>query len=282
LPKIVYNEIIRKILENTVKALKARTAGEKARNAVLKQNLDYDAKAKLAVCTSKTPTDCELYIVEGDSAGGTVKTARNRKTQAVLPLRGKILNVEKAGLERVMGNAEIKALIATLGCGIGDAFDISRLRYDKIVILTDADVDGAHIRTLLLTFFYRFLPGLISAGKIYCGLPPLYMVTFDKTEKGKRKKSYQYLFDDAALETFRQDKTIKIDSLQRYKGLGEMDASQLFETTLNPETRSLSRVHLDDDEEADTVTDLLMGTAVPPRREFIMDEASYAVLDAWA
>ena len=177
-------EVLKKILENSLRAYNARKAGDKARNAVLKQLNDVDVRSKLASCSSRKPEECEIYIVEGDSAGGTVKTARDRRTQAVLPLRGKILNVEKAALEKILVNNEIKTMIAAFGCGIGDDFDIKKLRYDKIIILTDADVDGAHISTLLLTFFYRFMPELITEGKVYRGLPPLYKV--DYTE-GKRK-----------------------------------------------------------------------------------------------
>lgn len=165
-------EVLKTILENVRKSFKARTASDKARRSVLKELMNVDTKSKLAACSSKKPEECEIYIVEGDSAGGTVKTARNRRTQAVLPLRGKILNVEKAPLEKILLNNEIKSMIASFGCGIGDDFDINKLRYDKIIILTDADVDGAHISTLLLTFFYRFMPELIYQGKVYRGLPP--------------------------------------------------------------------------------------------------------------
>lgn len=231
-------EILRTILENSMKSYNARKAGDKARTAVLKQLNDVDTKSKLAACTSRKPEECEVYIVEGDSAGGTVKTARNRKTQAVLPLRGKILNVEKATLEKILLNNEIKSMIAAFGCGIGDDFDISKLRYDKIIILTDADVDGAHISTLLLTFFYRFMPELIYAGKIYRGLPPLYKVDYETVsqaakqreedialglispdeepdepvtakKKGKKKLS-RYVFNDFELEKFRKNKSYKI------------------------------------------------------------------------
>lgn len=268
-------EILKKILENSLRAYNARKAGDKARNAVLKQLNDVDVRSKLAVCTSRKPEECELYIVEGDSAGGTVKTARDRKTQAVLPLRGKILNVEKATLEKILVNNEIKTMIAAFGCGIGDEFDISKLKYDKIIILTDADVDGAHISTLLLTFFYRFMPQLITEGKVYRGLPPLYKVSYSQ---GK-KKGEQYLFNDYELERFRKDSGKKIISLQRYKGLGEMDAEQLKETTLDPASRILARVSINDTIEADQITSILMSSNVPPRREFIMEEARYANLD---
>ncbi|MDE7298313.1 MAG: DNA gyrase subunit B, partial [Lachnospiraceae bacterium] len=236
-------ETLKAILENSMRSYSARKAGDKARNAVLKQLNDVDTKSKLASCSSKKPEECEVYIVEGDSAGGTVKTARNRKTQAVLPLRGKILNVEKATLDKILVNNEIKTMIASFGCGIGDDFDLAKLRYDKIIILTDADVDGAHISTLLLTFFYRFMPELITNGKVYLGMPPLYKVEFEDSEKGKKKKKSQYLFDDFELEKFRKSGK-KILALQRYKGRGEMDASQLWETTLNPETRILAQVSL--------------------------------------
>ena len=271
-------EVLKAILDNSMRSYSARKAGDKARNAVLKQLNDVDTKSKLASCSSKKPEECEVYLVEGDSAGGTVKTARNRKTQAVLPLRGKILNVEKATLDKILVNNEIKTMIASFGCGIGDDFDLSKLRYNKIIILTDADVDGAHISTLLLTFFYRFMPELITNGNIYLGMPPLYKVEFEDTERGKKKKKSQYLFDDFELEKFRKNGK-KILALQRYKGLGEMDASQLWETTLNPETRILAQVALSDTVEADEVTTLLMSNNVPPRRAFIIEEAKYARLD---
>lgn len=275
-------ELIKKILDNSLKSYNARKASDKARTAVLKQLNDTDIKSKLAACTSKKPEECEVYIVEGDSAGGTVKTARNRKTQAVLPLRGKILNVEKASLEKILQNNEIKTMIASFGCGIGDEFDISKLRYDKIIILTDADVDGAHISTLLLTFFYRFMPELIYEGKIYRGLPPLYKVDYENKKAGTKKKNTrlsEYVFNDFELEKFRKNKENKIISIQRYKGLGEMDAEQLWETTLNPESRILAQVSISDTVEADDITTTLMGSNVPPRRQFIVEEAKYATLD---
>ena len=272
-------DVLKAILDNSMKSYNARKASDKARNAVLKQLNDVDTKSKLAACTSKKPSECEVYIVEGDSAGGTVKTARNRRTQAVLPLRGKILNVEKATLEKILMNNEIKSMIAAFGCGIGDDFDINKLKYDKIIILTDADVDGAHISTLLLTFFYRFMPELIYSGKIYRGLPPLYKVDYETSSgKGKKKKS-QYVFNDFELEKFRKNKDNKIVSIQRYKGLGEMDAEQLWETTLNPESRILAQISISDSVDADDVTTTLMSSNVPPRRQFIMEEAKYANLD---
>ncbi|MDF2802412.1 MAG: hypothetical protein K0S61_2315 [Anaerocolumna sp.] len=272
-------EVLKNILDNSMKSYAARRAGDKARTAVLKQLLDVDTKSKLASCSSKKPEECEVYIVEGDSAGGTVKTARNRRTQAVLPLRGKILNVEKSSLEKILVNNEIKSMIASFGCGIGDDFDINKLKFGKIIILTDADVDGAHISTLLLTFFYRFMPDLILEGKVFRGLPPLYKVEYEATVKGKKKKQSEYLFNDFELEKFRKRPDHKIISLQRYKGLGEMDANQLWETTLNPETRILAQVTINDTVEADEITTILMSSNVPPRRNFIMEEARYAKVD---
>ncbi len=268
-------DILRTILDNSLKSYNARKASDKARNAVLKQLNDVDTKSKLAACTSRKPEECEVYIVEGDSAGGTVKTARNRHTQAVLPLRGKILNVEKATLEKILLNNEIKSMIAAFGCGIGDEFDITKLRYDKIIILTDADVDGAHISTLLLTFFYRFMPELIYSGKIYRGLPPLYKVDYTN---GKKKNS-EYIFNDFELEKFKKNKSNKITGIQRYKGLGEMDSEQLWETTLDPGSRVLAQISISDSVDADEVTTTLMSSNVPPRRQFIMEEARYANLD---
>lgn len=272
-------DVLKSILENSMKSYNARKAGDKARSAVLKQLSDVDTRSKLASCSSKKPEECEVYIVEGDSAGGTVKTARNRKTQAVLPLRGKILNVEKATLEKILLNNEIKSMIASFGCGIGEEFDITKLKYDKIIILTDADVDGAHISTLLLTFFYRFMPELIMEGKIYRGLPPLYKVEYENTLNKKKKKQSEYIFNEFELDKFRKIPGNKILNIQRYKGLGEMDADQLWETTLNPETRILARVEINDTVEADEITTTLMSSNVPPRREFIMEEAKYAKLD---
>ena len=271
-------EVLKSILDNVRKSYKARTASDKARRSVLKELMNVDTKSKLAACTSKKAEECEIYIVEGDSAGGTVKTARNRRTQAVLPLRGKILNVEKAPLEKILLNNEIKSMIASFGCGIGDDFDIKKLRYDKIIILTDADVDGAHISTLLLTFFYRFMPELIYQGKVYRGLPPLYKVDYEDTEKRKKVKKSEYLFNDFELEKFGKTGK-KINALQRYKGLGEMDDKQLWETTLDPDSRILAQISISDTVEADEVTDILMGSNVPPRRQFIMEEAKSANVD---
>ncbi|SET23012.1 DNA gyrase/topoisomerase IV subunit B [[Clostridium] polysaccharolyticum] len=272
---------LKKILDNSMRSYNARKAGDKARTAALKQLNDVDTKSKLAACSSKKAEECEVYIVEGDSAGGTVKTARNRKTQAVLPLRGKILNVEKATLDKILVNNEIKSMIASFGCGIGDDFDINKLRYGKIIILTDADVDGAHISTLLLTFFYRFMPELIHEGKVYRGLPPLYKVEYETAEAGKRgkKKKSEYIYNDFELEKFKRIPGNRILHVQRYKGLGEMDAEQLWETTLNPESRILAQVTISDPADADEITKKLMSSEVPPRRAFIMEEAKYANID---
>ena len=275
-------EVLKSILDNTARSCRARQASDKARSAVLKQLNEFDTKSKLAACTSKKPSECEIYIVEGDSAGGTVKTARNRQTQAVLPLRGKIINVEKATLEKVLQNNEIRSMISAFGCGISEEFDISKLRYDKIIILTDADVDGAHISTLLLTFFYRFMPELILEGKVYRGLPPLYKIEYEMPGKKGSKKVSEYLMNDFELDKKRREIETaggRILGLQRYKGLGEMDAHQLWETTLDPAQRVLAQISIGDTVEADEVTGLLMGSNVGPRRQFIIDEAKYANLD---
>ena len=225
---------------------------------------------KLADCSDKNPANCEIYIVEGDSAGGSAKTARSRATQAILPLRGKILNVEKARMDKIYANAEIKAMITAFGTGIHDEFDISKLRYDKIIIMTDADVDGAHISTLLLTFIYRFMPELIKQGHVYLAKPPLY-----KLEKNK-KIWYAYSDEELSdiLNEVGRDNNNKI---QRYKGLGEMDANQLWDTTMDPEKRILIRVNMDDDSasELDLTFSTLMGDAVEPRREFIEANAKF-------
>ena len=257
------------------KALMAQRAREAARNArdLTRRKTALDSTSlpgKLADCSDKNPENCEIYIVEGDSAGGSAKTARDRATQAILPLRGKILNVEKARLDKILVNAEIKAMITAFGCGIGDDFDISKLRYHKIVIMTDADVDGAHIDTLMLTFLYRFMPELIRQGYVYLAQPPLYKVE-------KNKKSY-YVYSDeelnAKLEEIGRDGSINI---QRYKGLGEMDAEQLWDTTMDPAKRILLKVNMDEEEssEIDMTFTTLMGDKVEPRREFIEANARF-------
>ena len=260
------------------KSAKIRKAEEKAKtNMLTKQKFSIDSNGKLANCESKNPEECEVFIVEGDSAGGSAKTARNRRTQAILPIRGKILNVEKASIDKVLANAEIKTMINSFNCGFlegyGNDFDISRLRYNKIIIMTDADVDGAHIDTLLLTFFYRFMPELINQGHVYIATPPLYKVVPKKGEG-------EYLYDDKALDDYRKKHTSGTFTLQRYKGLGEMDPDQLWETTLNPETRILKQVEIEDARLATEVTAMLMGTDVPPRREFIYTHANEAEIDA--
>ena len=260
------------ILEKSILAQRAREAARKARDLTRRKSaLDGVAlPGKLADCSDKNPENCEIYIVEGDSAGGSAKTARNRATQAILPLRGKILNVEKARLDRIYGNAEIKAMITAFGTGIHEDFDISKLRYHKIIIMTDADVDGAHISTLLLTFLYRFMPELIKQGYVYLAQPPLY-----KLEKNKRVW-YAYSDDELnqILNEVGRDNSNKI---QRYKGLGEMDADQLWETTMDPEQRVLLRVNMNEEEasEIDVTFTTLMGDKVEPRREFIEANAKY-------
>ena len=269
-------EVLKAVIGCAEKAAKIRKTEEKAKtNLLTKQKFSFDSNGKLANCESKDPSKCEIFIVEGDSAGGSAKTARNRAFQAILPIRGKILNVEKASIDKVLANAEIKTMINAFGCGFkegyGNDFDISKLRYDKIIIMADADVDGAHISTLLLTLFYRFLPELIFEGHVYLAMPPLYKAM---PSKGKE----EYLYDDKALEKYR--KTHKGPfTLQRYKGLGEMDADQLWETTLNPETRMLKKVEIEDALYASQITEMLMGNEVPPRKAFIYEHASDAQLD---
>ena len=269
-------DTLKAIIGCAEKAAKIRKTEEKAKtNLLTKQKFSFDSNGKLAICESRDASKCEIFIVEGDSAGGSAKTARNRMFQAILPIRGKILNVEKASIDKVLANAEIKTMIYAFGCGFsegyGNDFDISKLRYDKIIIMADADVDGAHISTLLLTLFYRFMPELIYEGHVYIAMPPLYKAMPTKGEE-------EYLYDDAALARYR--KTHKGSfTLQRYKGLGEMDAQQLWETTLNPETRMLKQVEIEDARMASDVTEMLMGTDVPPRRKFIYDNAKDAELD---
>ncbi len=270
-------ETLKSVIACAEKAAKIRKQEEKAKtNLLTKQKFSCDTNGKLANCESRNPEECEIFIVEGDSAGGSAKTARNRKTQAILPIRGKILNVEKASMDKVLANAEIKTMITAFGCGFsegyGNDFDISKLRYNKIIFMTDADVDGAHIDTLLLTFFYRFMPDLIREGHIYLATPPLYKVV-------PKKGQGRYLYDDKALEKYRKEHEGSSFTLQRYKGLGEMDADQLWETTLNPETRILKQIEIEDAKMASDITSMLMGTDVPPRREFIHTHAHDAELD---
>lgn len=284
--KITSDELIRYFdrnldtLKNVIgcaeKAAKIRKTEEKARtNMLTKQKFSFDSNGKLANCESRDASKCEIFIVEGDSAGGSAKTARNRAYQAILPIRGKILNVEKASIDKVLANAEIKTMINAFGCGFsegyGNDFDITKLRYDKIIIMADADVDGAHISNLLLTLFYRFMPELIYEGHIYIAMPPLYKAM-------PSKGAEEYLYDDKALERYRKKHKGPF-TLQRYKGLGEMDAQQLWDTTLNPETRILKLVEIEDARMASEVTEMLMGTEVPPRKAFIYEHATDAELD---
>ena len=269
-------ETLKSIIGCAEKAAKIRKAEERAKtNMLTKQKFSFDSNGKLANCESKDPSKCEIFIVEGDSAGGSAKTARDRMYQAILPIRGKILNVEKASIDKVLANAEIKTMIYAFGCGFsegyGNDFDISKLRYDKIIIMADADVDGAHISTLLLTLFYRFMPELIYEGHVYIAMPPLYKAMPKKGEE-------EYLYDDKALERYRRTHDGAF-TLQRYKGLGEMDAEQLWETTLDPETRMLKKVEIEDGRMASEVTQMLMGTEVPPRKKFIYHHATDAELD---
>lgn len=264
--------IAKVICDKAVLAQRARDAARKARDLTRRKTaLDSTAlPGKLADCSDKDPKNCEIYIVEGDSAGGSAKTARNRATQAILPLRGKILNVEKARLDRILGNAEIKAMITAFGTGIDEDFDISKLRYDKIVIMTDADVDGAHIATLMLTFLYRFMPELIRQGHVYLAKPPLYKI--------EKNKTVRYAYDDKELdEILTEIGRDGNNKIQRYKGLGEMDAEQLWDTTMDPEKRILLRVTIEEgtESEIDVVFNTLMGDKVEPRREFIEENAQY-------
>lgn len=262
------------IFEKGLLASRARDAARKARELVRRKTGLENTKlpGKLTDCTSKDPTECEIYIVEGNSAGGSAIKARDPRTQAVLPLRGKILNVEKARLDRILNSEEIKNMITAFGTGISDDFDISKLRYHKIVIMTDADVDGAHIRTLLLTFFYRYMQELIKEGKVYIAQPPLYRV--------EKNKQHYYVYDDAQLEKlYNEIGRTGIKDVQRYKGLGEMDFDQLRDTTMAVEHRILKRVSLEDAITADEVFSMLMGDNVEPRREFIAENAQYAEMD---
>ena len=269
-------DVLKTVLSSAEKAAKIRKTEEKAKtNLLTKQKYSFDSNGKLANCESRDPKKCEIFIVEGDSAGGSAKTARNRNFQAILPIRGKILNVEKASIDKVLANAEIKTMINAFGCGFsegyGNDFDITKLRYDKIIIMADADVDGAHISTLLLTLFYRFMPELIYEGHVYIAMPPLYKAMPKSGEE-------EYLYDDKALEKYRRTHKGPF-TLQRYKGLGEMDAEQLWDTTLDPKRRLLKLVEIEDARMASGVTEMLMGTEVPPRRAFIYENATEAELD---
>ncbi len=268
-------ETLKNVIASAEKSAKIRKTEEKAKtNMLVKQKYSFDSNGKLANCESRDAEKCEIFIVEGDSAGGSAKTARDRNYQAILPIRGKILNVEKASIDKVLANAEIKTMINAFGCGFsegyGNDFDITNLRYNKIIIKADADLDGAHISTLLLTLFYRFMPELIYEGHVYIAMPPLYKAI-------PKRGNEEYLYDDKALNKYR--KTHSDFILQRYKGLGEMDADQLWSTTLDPRTRRLKLVEIEDAMLASNITELLMGTDVPPRREYIHKHATDAELD---
>lgn len=273
-------EVVKAIIGCAEKSARIRRQEEKAKtNLLSKSKYSFDSNGKLANCISREPENCEIFIVEGDSAGGSAKSSRDRNTQAILPLRGKILNVEKASIDKVLANAEIKTMINAFGCGFsegyGNDFDISKLRYHKIILMTDADVDGSHIDTLLLTFFYRFMPDLIREGHVYVSMPPLYLAT-----PSAKKEKAEYLYDDKALLRYREKHREGSYEIKRFKGLGEMDPSELWETTLNPENRVLKRVEIEDARLASEVTGMLMGTEVGPRREFIYEHAREATIDA--
>ena len=271
-------EVLKGVIGCAEKSARIRRAEEKAKtNMLTKSKFSFDSNGKLANCESRDASRCEIFIVEGDSAGGSAKTARNRQYQAILPIRGKILNVEKASMDKVLANAEIKTMINSFGCGFsegyGNDFDITKLRYDKIILMTDADVDGAHIRTLLLTLFYRYMRPLVEAGHVYAAVPPLHRIAL----AGARKGEYIYTYSDdelaGRLAQLDAEHIPYADDIQRYKGLGEMDANQLADTTMDPRTRLLRRIRMEDAEQANDIFSLLMGDEVPPRRQFIVDNA---------
>lgn len=272
----------RQIIEKCRMSFRAREAARKARDLVMRKSAleSLTLPGKLADCSSRKPEECELYIVEGDSAGGTAKQGRDRRFQAILPLRGKILNIEKTSLDKALANKEIQALITALGTNIGENFSLEGLRYFRVVLMTDADVDGAHIRTLLLTFFFRYMESLVSGGHLYIAQPPLYRVAVTRQENGKTKRASEYVYDDNALDTMRKELgEVNVRIEQRYKGLGEMNNEQLWETTMNPENRTILKVSIDDAAEADRTFDMLMGSEVAPRRRFITTHANQARLD---
>ncbi|MXX23862.1 MAG: DNA topoisomerase (ATP-hydrolyzing) subunit B [Caldilineaceae bacterium SB0668_bin_21] len=266
----------RRITDKCQVAFRAREAARKARELVIRKSAleSLTLPGKLADCSSRDPNESELYIVEGDSAGGSAKQGRDRRFQAVLPLRGKILNVERTSLDKILGNKEIQSLITAMGTGVGDDFTVDNLRYNRIIVMTDADVDGAHIRTLLLTLFFRYMGPLVENGHLYIAQPPLYKVQITERQNGKAKRSEQYVYNDNALSQIRKEmgnENIKLE--QRYKGLGEMNPEQLWETTMNPEYRTLLQVQVEDAAEANRTFDMLMGSSVPPRRRFIQTHA---------
>ena len=272
----------KQIIEKCRTSYRAREAARKARDLVIRKSAleSLTLPGKLADCSSRDPKQSEIYIVEGDSAGGTAKQGRDRRYQAILPLRGKILNIEKTSLDKALANKEVQALITALGTNIGENFSLDGLRYHRIILMTDADVDGAHIRTLLLTLFFRYMEELVNEGHLYIAQPPLYRVTTTRSVNGKNRRASQYVYDDKSLEELRREvgaENVRID--QRYKGLGEMNNEQLWETTMNPENRTLLQVNVDDAAEADRTFDMLMGSSVPPRRRFIQTHADQAKLD---
>lgn len=267
----------KQIIEKARTAFRAREAAKKARDLVIRKSAleSLTLPGKLADCSSRNPAECELYIVEGDSAGGTAKQGRDRRFQAILPLRGKILNIEKTSLDKALANKEVQALITAMGTGIGENFSLEGLRYHRIILMTDADVDGSHIRTLLLTFFFRHMEEVVSNGHLYIAQPPLYRVTVTEQENGKNKRRSEYVYDDTSLQGMRQklgEDKVRID--QRYKGLGEMNDEQLWDTTMNPENRTILQVEIEDAAESDRTFDMLMGSQVPPRRRFIQTHAN--------